>query len=191
MKIEESDNCGDVESYFSPLLLFYAKTRLDFPKYRVIDPNEMPNPYKKLLVHKRDMTSTLHNFYKELPRVEVLQRINREDGYSRMVTLLCESINIRVEFGAITIYLKRFTQAARSAILEGVKPLGRILFETEINYKSNPGIYFEIDSDLQISKVLRIERGQNLYGRCNLISDSDDIPLAEIVEILPVIPSHD
>ena len=44
-----------------PLDEFYARSGLTLPPLDQIDGQALPEPYKSLLVHERDMTSTLEN----------------------------------------------------------------------------------------------------------------------------------
>ena len=46
-----------------PLSEFYARTSLALPRMEVIPGDAVPEPYRTLLVHEADMTSTLEQFH--------------------------------------------------------------------------------------------------------------------------------
>src|SRR5207247_888701 len=114
---------------------------------------EMPEPYKSLLVHQRDMTPTLENFHGRSVHLRVLGRERRGEDYSREVVLQLEGSEQPVEFGAIRIHLGLFTPAACEQILREEWPLGHILKDHAIAHSSRPGAFLRIASDHLISSV--------------------------------------
>jgi chorismate-pyruvate lyase len=157
------------------------------PAFQFIDSEEIPEPYKQLLVHESDMTSTLEHFHEGRIHLRVLNREHRGDTYSREVVLEVDGTNAPVEFGAIKIYLAGFATRARERILEAHLPLGRVLKEFAIPYISRPRAYLRIASDRLISGALKLNGTHCLYGRCNRLCDPQGNSLADIVEILPPI----
>ena len=170
-----------------PLDEFYARARQPMPALEFIDAEEVPVPYKQLLVHENDMTSTLEHFHEGRVHLHVLSRQQSADAYSREVVLELEGTNTPVEFGAIKIYLGTFPARAREQIIEAHWPLGRILREFKISYVSRPKAFLRVASDRVISGALQLKGTHRLYGRCNRLSDPQGNPLADIVEILPPI----
>lgn len=150
-----------------------------------IDGAEVPEPYKSLLVHKSDMTSTLEKFYGEKLHVAVLWRDVRENEYCREVALMLDRSKKPVEYGAIKIFLDQFPAAARQEILAEDLPLGRILNRYNMAFVSRPRAFLRLTSDKIIDHALRLQWPQLLYGRSNSLLDDQGRPLAEIVEILP------
>jgi chorismate-pyruvate lyase len=172
-----------------PLDEFYANARQPMPAWQCIDAEELPEPYKQLLVHESDMTSTLEHFHEQRIHLRVLNRRERDEAYTREVVLELDGSNTPVEFGAIKIYLASFPTVARERILEAHWPLGRILREFKIPYSSRPKAFLRLASDRLISGALQLAGTHRLYGRSNRLSDPHGNPLADIVEILP--PSND
>lgn len=150
-----------------------------------IDGTEMPEPYRSLLVHTSDMTSTLENFHKDKLHVELLGCHSRGQEYYREVVLRLDQSNRRVEFGAIKIMLDLFPADARQEILRERQPLGRILTESGVEFSSQPRGYLRVAPDDFISRALNLDGAPCLYGRRNTLVDSWEQPLAEILEILP------
>jgi len=168
-----------------PLEKFYPRSGFSPPPLEQIDGEEMPEPYKSLLVHQRDMTPTLEAFHGRSVHLRVLGRERRGQDYFREVVLQLEDTELPVEFGAIKIHLKLFAAAVREQILREQWPLGHILKDYAVPQTSRPGAYLRIASDQLISRVLGLTGAQVLFGRRNTLLDARERPLAEIIEILP------
>src|SRR5438093_9286422 len=168
-----------------PLDEFYARSGFPLPPLQQIDGEEVPEPYKTLLVHQQDMTPTLENFHGRRVHLRVLGRECRGEDYFREVVLQLEESEQPVEFGAIKIHLDLFTAAAREQILQERWPLGHILKEYAIPHGSRPGAFLRIASDQLINSVLGLSGAQLLFGRRNTLFDANERPLAEIVESIP------
>ncbi|MEM1179748.1 MAG: hypothetical protein AAGM22_15485 [Acidobacteriota bacterium] len=147
----------------------------------------MPAPYRQLLVHQRDMTSTLEHFHGEASVLEVLAHRQTPRRLLRKVLLRGrESAKIQ-EFGAIRIELERFSEPPRRAILEGKMPLGAILAHFGVPYRSRPQRFFAIRCAGELCTRLGHAETGYLFGRRNLLV-GDEGTLAEVVEILPPAP---
>lgn len=168
-----------------PLDEFYALAQRELPVIEQIDGDDMPEPYRELLVHNSDMTPTLEKFHGERIYLNVISRQTRGDFYFREVILLTQRTRRPVEFGAIKINLSLFPQGARKLIHEEEEPLGTILSEFKIPHSSKPKAFLRITADAFIKGALQISGKQVLYGRRNTLFDPQHRPLAEIVEILP------
>jgi chorismate-pyruvate lyase len=150
-----------------------------------IEASAVPEPYRSLLVHTIDMTSTLENFHNDKLHVEMLGRHVNGQEYYREVVLRLDQSDRRVEFGAIKILLDIFPAEARQEILRERQPLGRILTESGLEFSSQPRAFLHLAADDFISRTLGLSGLQFLYGRRNTLVDAWERPLAEIVEILP------
>lgn len=168
-----------------PLDEFYARTRLNLPPLDQVDGEAVPEPYKTLLVHERDMTSTLENFHKAAIHLRLVSRQRRGDEYFREVVLALDGSDKPVEFGAIRINLALFPPAAREAILQEKFPLGHLLKEFAIEYQSRPKAFLRIASDKTINGLFGLHGAHLMFGRRNTLLNPAGESLAEIVEILP------
>ena len=168
-----------------PLDDFYARAGVTLPPLDQIDGEAVPEPYKSLLIHERDMTSTLENFYKATIHLRVLSSSRRDGEYFREVVLQLDGNNQPVEFGAIQIQLDRFPEAAQRDILSQQYPLGHVLKDHAIAYVSRPKAFLRLASDPLINEVLGLHGAHVLYGRRNTLFNPAGESLAEIVEILP------
>ena len=110
--------------YAYPLDDFYAQQGLTLPVIDSVAGEDVPQPYRSLLVHDDDMTPTLEHFHGGQIHVTVLRRQQRGDFYYREVVLSRDTDNAPVEFGAIKIMLNLFPAAARQAVLSERTPLG-------------------------------------------------------------------
>ena len=168
-----------------PLDEFYALAHRELPPLERVEGDEVPEPYRKLLVHNEDMTPTLEKFHDERIYLNVISRQTREDFYLREVILITQRTRTPVEFGAIKINLALFPAGARRLILEEQEPLGTILGEFKISHTSRPKAFLRIQADAFIKGALQLRGEQVLYGRRNTLFDPQSRALAEIVEILP------
>jgi len=170
---------------FDSLAQSYARLGQAALLWAPVAADAVPEPYRSLLVHGTDMTSTLENFFKDRLHVELLGRHVSGQEYFREVVLRLDQSGRRVEFGAIKMLLDLFPAEARQEILQERQPLGRILTESGIEFSSQPRAYLRLASDEFINRTLDLSGPQCLYGRRNTLVDAWERPLAEIVEILP------
>jgi hypothetical protein len=171
-----------------PLDLFYARANLPLPPIEAIDGHAVPEPYRKLLVHRDDMTPTLEAFYGQTLHLQVLSRDHQGDFYFREVVLLTDTGEQPVEFGANRIRLDLFPPDARKLILEEREPLGHILRDFAVWHTCHPNAFLRVASDHLINRALRLSGAQVLYGRQNQLLDPQGRLLSEVVEILRPIP---
>jgi len=168
-----------------PLTEFYARWDLPLPAAVEIDGGEMPQPYRNLLVHKRDMTPTLEEAHRKKTHLHTLDKVLRSHVLSRQVVLVLEDDKTVVELGAIKIYLERFPLDARGLINECHVPLGTILKNYKIVHETRPALFFRIEADRVIAEGLSVEAGTVLYGRRAELRDRSNQALARVIEILP------
>jgi len=171
-----------------PLDEFYAQAGLPLPPIEQVRGEAVPEPYRSLLVHQKDMTPTLEQFHGGSIHVHVLRRDQRNGFYFREVVLEKDADDTPVEFGAIKINLNLFEPKARQLILAEREPLGHILASCGVVHSSRPKAYLRIEADDLMGHALRVERRAVLYGRRNTLFDPQNQSLAEIVEILPPAP---
>ena len=150
---------------------------------------EMPEPYRHLLVHESDMTPRLANFHAAKIGLAVHTKKASDQLIMRAVILHKEGSDGEcepVEFGAIGIQLGPFPEPLRQMIRAGEKPLGGILQDEEVSHSSHPSAYFKIVIDERLGELLKAPKGSVLYGRSNVLRDAEGTDFADIVEILPM-----
>ncbi len=149
------------------------------------EPDEVPDPFRGLLVHEGDMTSTLERHHGEQMILEVLADGQADGYYFREVILRGAETGRAAEFGLIEIEVSQFPEDLREAILSGRKPLGGIMNESGMTYESQPLGYFSVARRKLPSKLSRLGNGDTFYGRYNQLRRSDGGCLARILEIIP------
>jgi len=151
----------------------------------LVAPEQMPQPQRRLLVHDRDMTSTLEEHHGEPVALRVLERRVDDDIYARHIVLHTAQTHRPVEYGALRVHLPLVDEPVRTALLQARQPLGAILKAHGGAYRGCPGAFFRILSNDLINDSLQLGRSQWLYGRCNCLADREGRSIAEVIEILP------
>jgi len=168
-----------------PLSEFYARTSLAMPRMEVIPGDVIPEPYRALLVHERDMTSTLERFHGSDIYIKAVSSDGRNGEYFREVVLHRVSDDAPVEFGANCVNLRVFTPEARWMILQEKIPLGRILKDQAIPHTISVPGFFRVTPDRLICRALKLSAPVTLYGRQAIICDAQQQRLSQVIEILP------
>lgn len=185
MSAEERRVEGKVPQHIFPLDEFYTRELRPLPPVEAIPAAELPEPYRTLLAHDRDMTPTLEAHYGADIHIEVWGRHRRNSDYFREVVLRLDTNQRPVEFGANRINLALFGPEERRLILDEYLPLGRILQQRRVPHTGGPTAFLRLTSDQLMNRALGLRPHTVLYGRCNAILDTEGRPLSEVVEILP------
>jgi hypothetical protein len=157
------------------------------PEAKQVAPSEIPEPYRRLLVHNRDLTPTLEAAHGSKLHLRVLRYAVSDDVVTRLVVLVPDKDEKSgVSMGAIRIFLQHLPPAAKASVLGLREPFGAILQRNRVVHRSRPVAYFSVRPDALIADALGIEGSPILYGRRNTIWNSGGEPLAEVVEILPL-----
>ena len=167
-----------------PLTVFYAQSQLPLPAIENVDGDNLPQPYRRLLVHDADMTSTLEKQYSQPIVLKPLMRHRDGEALMRQVVLVGERDGRPAEFGAIRIELPLFDPPVQDVIRACRMPLGSILHKYAIEYVSRPSHFFSVPADETIRRGLGMQGEMALYGRRNTLSTSAGKVLAVVVEIL-------
>lgn len=168
-----------------PLSEFYEQSGLALPAANLIEGHEMPEPYRRLLVHESDMTPTLEAAYGQTIHLHVLKHSLRDNVFSRQVLLVLEDDKTAVEFGGIKIYFDHLPEEAKRLVLEERQPLGTILNTQRVAHESHPSAYLQVTADSVMREAFNLPEPRMLYGRCNVLSDPARNVIAQVVEILP------
>lgn len=167
-----------------PLSLFCQNAGHPLPSFEIIRGEEMPMPYRDLLVHHGDMTSRLEDYHQAPLELELLHRERTSESYRREVILRMQTTGLPVEYGAIEIDLDQFEGELRELILEEHLPLGGLLNRFGIRYCSCPLAFIKLGPDAVMQQVFRMPEANRFYGRCNQLLTDGNRPLARIVEVL-------
>ncbi len=165
---------------------FYARLQTPVPMVEPLKGQQLPEPYRGLLVHSRDMTPTLEAFYEQALGITVMGREIDAGNYWREVLLTTVNDGKPVEYGVIRMHLDHLPPVARRKVLAEEKPLGNILQTEGIPHLSWPQGFFRVKADAHLSWVLRLSGPGFLYGRRNILLDGSRRLLAEVIEVLPL-----
>ena len=168
-----------------PLNLFYAYYKRDMPEITPLFDWHMPEPYKRLLAHERNMTPTLEAFYNSVIHIERINVVPDKQECSREVILRLDSDERPVEYGASRIFLEALPQDARDLICAGQVPLGTVLSQCNCQHTVELSGFFKIKPTSFFTNVFSSANGTPLYGRRNSLVALDGTPIAEVCEILP------
>ncbi|MDB6073806.1 MAG: hypothetical protein JWO89_1446 [Verrucomicrobiaceae bacterium] len=170
--------------HLAPMVFFYGLGSAR-PQVTFIEPEDMPEEERWVLVHASDMTPRLREFHGSEIDLDVHARGRIGDYYVRASVLKRHSDARAVEFGAIGIHLNVLEEDARHLVLEGRTPFGGILEKLAVPHSSHPRGYFRIIIDSRLAELLNAVEGETLYGRCNELRHACGKTLADVVEVLP------
>ena len=165
-----------------PLTVFRREQPLAAVEF--IEPAQMPEPYRTLLVHDGDMTSRLEHLYGDTLVLRCLSCEASPETYRREVVLTVEQSRLTVEYGAIEIQLQAFEGELRALIEEARLPLGGLLNRFGVYCRSRPRAFIRLGADPAMRSCFELPHAPCFYGRCNELLSADGVLLAQIVELL-------
>ena len=169
-----------------PLSEFYTEMGLDLPVVSRLNGLDIPEFYRRLLVHDLDMTPTLEAAFHQDVHLRVLKKRISNKILTRQVVLMLDQDKVPIEFGAIKIHLDSVSYAAQEEIFHGRRPLGTILHRHHVEHYSRPIAFIRVEADSLLSNALGVQvQGAILYGRLNVLQGCGQKQIAEILEILP------
>lgn len=169
-----------------PLDLAYTQAGVALPVVTTIPPDAIPHPYRSLLVHDHDMTLTLERHHGGAVMLRTLSTTTRGQWYLRRVLLVQEYSGRPVEMGAIRLRMDVFPDRIRRQILKNALPLGRVLRNGGIDFKSQPRAFFAVTPNSEMMGVFWMREPRTLYGRQTELFEGGR-KIGDIVEILPLV----
>jgi chorismate-pyruvate lyase len=168
-----------------PLDFVYARAGVRPPGVQAIAPDDIPLPYRSLLVHANAMTLTLERHFGGRVSLRPLSTFLEGSSYFRRVLLVQESSGRPVEMGAIRIQVDAFSERIRRQILENEIPIGRLLRDEGVQYESRPKALLAVTPNSEMMGVFWMPEPRTLYGRrTEMIHEGSKI--GDIVEVLPL-----
>jgi hypothetical protein len=169
-----------------PLDWVYEQAGVALPHAVPIQPDDIPSPYRSLLVHERDMTLTLEAHFGGRVVLRPLSTYQRGAWYYRRVLLAQEYSGRPVEMGAIRIRLAAFSPEVRAEILRNAVPLGRILRDGGVDFKSKAKVFLAVTPNPEMMGVFWMREPRTLYGRQTEVLLAGK-RIGDIVEVLPLV----
>ena len=169
-----------------PLDLVYRRAGVEIPRIKVVTPNDIPLPYRSLLVHDNDMTLTLERHFGDKVVLRPLSTFSIGGSYYRRVLLVQAYSGRPVEMGAIRMKLDAFSGRLRKSILGNKIPLGRILRDGRFRYSNRVKAFLALTPNPDMMGVFWMRERRVLYGRrTELVRDG--VKIGDIVEVLPMV----
>ncbi len=152
-------------------------------EFDVIQADQMPQPYRQLLVHEHHMTVTVEEYHGSKVDVKVLDRKRDGDCYARKILLAKQSDGRIVQFGLVLIWLNYCSPDVSAEIVAEKTPLGRILIENDVLRRIEPTDYLRVTPGPDMMQWFGMARPEPAYGRLALIH-CDGKPAIELLEIV-------
>lgn len=175
-----------VSSPLHPLDIAYTRAGLEAPAATPIAPDAIPQPYRSLLVHQRDMTLTLEAHFGGRVALRPLTTFTIGPWYYRRVLLAQEYSGRPVEMGAIRIRLAALPRKVQAEIRRNRVPLGRLLRDAGVDFTSQPREFFAVTPNPEMMGVFWMREPRTLYGRRTEVLLGDRA-IGDIVEVLPLV----
>ena len=174
------------ETGLEPLFHFYGPDDDALPAFHKRRGEEIPEPFRSLLVYDGDMTSKLECYHREAIALSVLRQCRKGDIYCREVVLYGAESRRPVEYGGIEIDLSLLPDQLHGVLLKGERPLGGVLLDSGIEFTSRPEFFFAIEPNRNMRASLGPIRGPFLFGRANGLyrAVSPRAQFTRVIEIL-------
>jgi len=155
----------------------------ELPGFEIISADEVPQPYHKLLVHKRHMTVTVEAHHGDLVDVRILDRRHVGNFYARKILLVTQKTGKVVQFGIVRINLSYCSKAVREEIVAGKTPVGRVLINHKVLRRIEPTAYLRVTPSAAMMGWFSLDQPLTTYGRTGIIF-CDEHPAIEVLEIV-------
>ena len=152
-------------------------------EFDVVAADQVPQPYRNLLVHEHHMTVTVEAHHGSLVDVKVLERTRDGDAYARKILLAKQSDGRIVQFGLVLIWLNYCSPEVSAEILAERTPLGRILINHNVLRRIEPTDYLRVAPGPEMMQWFGLSKPEAAYGRLALIY-CDGQPAIELLEIV-------
>jgi chorismate-pyruvate lyase len=153
------------------------------PEFEHVRADEIPSPYRELLVHDQHMTVTVEKHHGDTVDVRILARRHTGDSYARKILLALHGKGRIVQFGIMKINLRYCSPEVRAEIVAGQTPLGRILIEHDVLRRIEPTAFLRVLPDPAMMKWFGLDKPARTYGRLAIIHCNEQ-PAVELLEIV-------
>ena len=148
-----------------------------------IETAEVPQAYRRLLVHEEHMTVAMEAHHESIVDVEVLQTRVTGDQYARKILLRRQSDQKVVQFGILRLNLSLLTDEVRSEIEQQIRPLGRILVRHNVMRSVHLDRLWRVILGKDLQQHFQTNVEHEAYGRTAAI----DLGGRRAVEVLEIV----
>ena len=176
-----------VTSNFDPskeirlLLAFFGESRL--PQCLEIDVEEVPQRERDLLAHRRHMTVTLEEHYRDRVKVVPYRVHQQGDLYGRKLDLVADSSGLVVMTGIMLFNFSCCDSKVRDLILAEEVPLGRILIENRILRRISSETFVRVEARDPFVQRFDLKTPQPAFGRLATIFYNGE-PAVDLLEVV-------
>ena len=163
--------------------LFSTNLADDLPEFEFVAADEVPAPYRELLVHEHHMTVTVEKFHGDTVDVKVLGAQHQGESYARKILLALHGNGRVVQFGIMRIDFRHCGPDVKKEILGGSAPLGRILIQHDILRRIEPTAYLRVLPGPAMMNWFGLKTPKRTYGRLAYIHCNNQ-PAVELLEIV-------
>ena len=163
------------------LLAFFGESRI--PQCLEIDAEEVPQSERELLVHRRHMTVTLEEYYRDRVKVVPYRVHQQGDLYGRKLDLVAVSSGLVVMTGIMLFNFSCCGSKVRDLILAEEVPLGRILIENRILRRISSETFVRIEAGDPFVERFDLKAPQPAFGRLATIF-YDGEPAVDLLEVV-------
>ena len=168
--------------------LFHARREL-LGEFSEIGIEQVPEPYRRLLVHNEHMTETVEAFHGCQVDVRVLQRRVTETHYAREILLARQSDRAVVQYGIMRVNFAYLPDEVQTQIRAEQTPLGRILIEHNVLRRVQLFSLRCVKLGETLAAHFQQPLGTLTYGRTALI-ECNQVPAIELLEIVAPIDNR-
>ncbi len=176
-------DCATPQEAFAELASgFVGCEKLAFDA-KVIEPADIPEPYRELLVHEKHMTLTLTSHYKAFMELHVKEMHFEGNLYSRKIALTIPRGHDIVEYGLIRLDLRFVPQPVWQEIFHQRTPMGELLLRHNILQRVQPKWFLKLEPGCGILKWLGAKADRTLFGRLGTIYCNGEAAV-EVLEVV-------
>jgi hypothetical protein len=150
----------------------------------VVQPDSVPAPSDKLLIHHNHMTVELERHHGLPVEVQVLQEHHDGDYYTRKIALNLTGTDKIVEWGIARLDLRFLSPDVRDEVLAKKTPLGAILIQHNVHRRIKPRYFVRFPAGSPVFEIFGAGKNvQAVYGRLGTIYCNDE-PAIDLLEIV-------
>ena len=139
-----------------------------------VEPGDLPDAYRRLLVHEEHMTVAMEACYESLVDVDT--------HYARKILLRRQTDGAVVQFGIMRVNLTLLADDVCAEIRQATRPLGRILVRHNLMRTVHLDQLWKVSPGDDLRQLFNVSDLRPTYGRSAGI-DIDGVPAVEVLEI--------
>jgi len=149
-----------------------------------VRPEEIPEPFHWLLVHKNHMTKVLEAQYGRPMELEVVKQHLDDEFYTRKILLRPQGrLEREREVGIVRLNFRFMSAEVREEILKQQTPLGAILIRHKVLRKVQPRWYLKFPANAPLLAAAGATFPHETYGRIGTIYCNHE-PAIEVLEVV-------